>query len=53
MSAILKKVDGFWTILVKRKDGTLDVYRFRDEEAAKHWAGLVGIEMLGVIRDNV
>lgn len=52
MFAVLKKVDGFWTIILKRTDGKFDDFRFVSEEVAKHWANLVGITWLDVVRDE-
>lgn len=45
MKAVLKKVDGFWVILSKCKDGTFADYRFRSEADAWVWAHLVGAEV--------
>lgn len=45
MKAVLKKVDGFWVILSKCKDGTFADYRFRKEEDAWVWAHLVGADV--------
>ena len=45
MKAVLKKVDGYWVILAKCKDGTFADYRFRKEEDAWVWAHLVGADV--------
>ena len=52
MFAVLKKVDGVWTIILKRTDGTFEDFRFVSEVAAKHWANIVGITGLEVVRDE-
>lgn len=52
MFAVLKKVDGVWTIILKRTDGTFEDFRFVSEGSAKHWASIVGITGLEVVRDE-
>lgn len=45
MTATLKKIERYWTIIIEREDDSRNDYRFCSKAEAKKWAKLAGIEL--------
>ncbi len=45
MKVTLKKIEKFWTLIIERKDGTKNDYRFSSKVEAIKWAKSAGLEV--------